>query len=150
FRLSLPSRTVSYHSLTTLSSASAAAVWAMSRTTLPRPVSDTAVAEGESGRRQGAVRCQTPNPVKCPVSRLCDDLSAGLERRGDPVEIRLRQPRMEREGERAVETYVGAGEASLVAVGREPMERVGADLALDPLGSEGGQHLVAAVELDHV
>src|SRR3954467_11556321 len=68
----------------------------------------------------------------------------------DAILLRLGQPLVQGQGERTLERRVGSREGALVAVGAEAVERVGADLALDPLRSEAGHHLVAAVELDHV
>src|SRR5438270_4866663 len=73
-----------------------------------------------------------------------------VKRFRDPVEIPFSEPPMERQRERPLEDGVGAGERPLPAVGAQPVESVRADLALDSLRPQGGHHLVAAVELDHV
>src|SRR3954463_4407706 len=68
----------------------------------------------------------------------------------DPVLLGLGEPLMQRQGERAFERGVGAREGALVAVRAEAVERIRADLALDPLCPEAGHPLVAASDLDHV
>src|SRR5581483_1693774 len=98
-------------------------------------------------------------------SGCCEDSSTGTrramlrrtlppkrvpERLRDPVEVAIREPRVERQRQRPLEAPVGAGERALVAVDREPVERVGADLALDPLRAQLRHHLVATLDLDHV
>src|SRR5262245_46472541 len=67
--------------------------------------------------------------TRCKLS-LTHNCCQGLR---DPVELRVGQPRVQRQRERPLEAAVRPGEAPLVAVGREPVQRVGADLALDPL-----------------
>src|SRR5919201_6476518 len=56
---------------------------------------------------------------------------------------------VERQRERPLVTAVGAGERPLVAVGAEPVQRVRADLRLDPLASQRLERFVAPIELDH-
>ena len=69
---------------------------------------------------------------------------------GDPIELRLGEAGMEGEGEGVLEGVERSREASPVTVGGQQRERVGADLGLDPLGAQSGEHVVATVELDHV
>src|SRR5579862_5825478 len=69
---------------------------------------------------------------------------------GDPVELALRERRVERQRERPLVRSLGPREEALVAVGVEPVEGEGADLRLDPVCAQGGQHLVAVLDLDHV
>jgi len=57
---------------------------------------------------------------------------------------------VERERECPLEDPARAGELALVAVGAEERQRVGADLRLDPLGTQLGEHPVAVVDLEHV
>ena len=57
---------------------------------------------------------------------------------------------MERQRERALEDARGARERALVAVGAELLQRVRADLRLDPLGAQLGEDAVAVVDLDDV
>src|SRR5919206_2524625 len=52
---------------------------------------------------------------------------------GDAIEILLAEAGVEGQRERALVAAVGAGERPLVAVRAEPVQRVGADLRLDPL-----------------
>ena len=47
-------------------------------------------------------------------------------------------------------TRAGAREVALVAVGAEQVQRVRADLRLDPLRAQLGEHAVAVVDLEHV
>src|SRR5262245_8501578 len=54
---------------------------------------------------------------------------------GDPIEIGLREARVERQRERALEDPGGAGKVSLVSVGAEQVQRIGADLHLDSLSA---------------
>ena len=68
----------------------------------------------------------------------------------DPVELRLREPGVERERERVLEGMLGAREEALVAIGGEKRQSVRADLRLDPFGPKGCEHLVALRHLDHV
>ena len=58
--------------------------------------------------------------------------------------------RVERQRQRPLERRVGARERALLAVGRQPVQRVRADLRLDPLRAQPGERLVAAVEPDDV
>src|SRR5690348_5686593 len=64
-----------------------------------------------------------------------------------PVELALGEPRVEGQRERALEDARGAGEVTLVAVGAEQVQGVGADLRLDPLCAQLLQDAVAAVHL---
>jgi hypothetical protein len=57
---------------------------------------------------------------------------------------------MERQGDRPVEDARRPRKLALVAVGGEPVERVGTDLGLDPLLAEGRDLVGGAVDLDHV
>src|SRR5581483_4736783 len=66
-----------------------------------------------------------------------------VKRLGHDVEIGLGEPRVERQGERALEHPGRPREVALVAVGAEQVERVGADLRLDPLAAQLGEHAVA-------
>src|SRR5262249_6713051 len=67
-----------------------------------------------------------------------------------PVELRVGEARMEREGEGPLEGRVRPRERARAAVGAEAVEGVGADLALDALRAERPHHAIAVVELDHV
>ena len=69
---------------------------------------------------------------------------------GDPIELGLGEARVERQRQRALEGALGAREEPLVAVRREQVQRERADLRLDPLRAQRGEHLVAAVDLDDV
>src|SRR5438445_11100952 len=68
----------------------------------------------------------------------------------DPIEIRVGEPRVERQGERPLEDARGARKVALLAVGTEPLERIRADLRLDPLRAELLEDPVPVVDLDHV
>ena len=57
---------------------------------------------------------------------------------------------MEGEGERTLEHARGSGELALGPEGAEPVEGISADLGLDSLGAQLGQHPVAVVQLEHV
>src|SRR5918994_6007522 len=57
---------------------------------------------------------------------------------------------MEWQRQRALVRRVCAGERPLVAIRRESVQRVRADLRLDPLLAERAQRVVAPVELDDV
>ena len=57
---------------------------------------------------------------------------------------------MERQSQRALEDATRARELALVAIGTEERQRVGADLRLDPLGAQLGEHPVAIVDLEDV
>src|SRR3954451_13331608 len=76
--------------------------------------------------------------------------SPGRERLGDAVELGLREAAVQRERERPLEGPVGSGERALAGVRAEPVQRVGADLRLDPRLAQARERLVAAVELDYV
>src|SRR4051812_40036905 len=67
-----------------------------------------------------------------------------------PVEVRLREPRVEGQRQGALEDAGRAGEAPLPGIGAEEVQRVGADLHLDPLRPQVGEDPVAIVDLDHV
>ena len=69
---------------------------------------------------------------------------------GHAVELVVGEPGVERQRERPLEGGVGARERALAPVGAEALQRVRADLALDPLRAKPRQHLVAAVDLDDV
>src|SRR2546422_7257932 len=68
----------------------------------------------------------------------------------DAVELGLGETRVKRQGERALVDRVGSRKRPLVAEGAEPVQRVSADLALDPLCPQFLHHLVAPVDLAHV
>src|SRR2546423_2796722 len=68
----------------------------------------------------------------------------------DAADVLLRQARVERQGEGALVAAVGPRERALVAVGGQPVQRVGADLRLDSLLPQRLERLVPAVELDDV
>src|SRR5438876_10054559 len=70
--------------------------------------------------------------------------------RADAVHVVVGQPGVQGQGERPGEAGVRVAEGTLVVVGAEAVERVGADLGLDPVAPERGQSLVPAVELDDV
>src|SRR5207302_10141346 len=57
------------------------------------------------------------------------------------VELGPGQPRVERQGERALVDRGGTGERPLVAVSAEPVQGVRPDLALDSPGPQPGHHL---------
>src|SRR5262252_5657705 len=54
----------------------------------------------------------------------------------DTVEIGIGELGVEGQGKSALEDAVGARKRPLVCIGREAVERIGADLPLDPLGAE--------------
>src|SRR5581483_7814680 len=102
-------------------------------------------------RRRGSPRAAPPSSSAPPRpwggSVITHNLAKSL---CDPVELALPERRVERQRERVLERVLGAREDALPAVRPQPMERVGADLSLDPLGTERGQHPVPALDLDHV
>jgi len=69
---------------------------------------------------------------------------------GHPVELPVGEPRVKRQRERPLDGCIRPREWALARVGAKAVERVRADLALDPPGAQPGQHRVAAVDLDHV
>src|SRR5207249_2334529 len=69
---------------------------------------------------------------------------------GDTADVLLCQTRVERQREGALVAAVGSRERALVAIGGQPMQRVGADLRLDTLLPQRLERLVPAVELDDV
>src|SRR6266511_6466543 len=73
-----------------------------------------------------------------------------VKRLGHTVQIALPEPRMERQGQRALERAIRAAEGTKAAVGAQAVHCVGADLRLDTLGTQALQHLVAIVDLDDV
>ena len=68
----------------------------------------------------------------------------------DPLDVVVRQPRVEGQGERPGEAGIRVLERALVAVGAQAMEGVRSDLRLDSFAAERGERVVAAVELDDV
>src|SRR5438105_5585708 len=64
------------------------------------------------------------------------------------LDVALRDARVERQCERPLVATVGARERPLVAIRGEPVQRVGADLGLDPFLPERLERVVAPVELD--
>src|SRR5690349_4451176 len=112
----------------------------------PRSANSTRAASRTASLRSAAlmrvvVICMPPNLVM--THKLVKCLA-------HPVELRVREPGVERQGERALVRGIGAGERALAAVGAEAVQGVGADLALDPLRTECLHHHIAVVELDHV
>src|SRR5712691_378263 len=112
----------------------------------PRSANSTIAASRISSRRSsalfrslwttmGVMLVTTYKLVKCPCHL---------------VEIALREPRGEREREGPLEGAIGARERALLAEGTEAVERVGADLRLDPLRSQRPEDLVAPLDLDDV
>src|SRR3954447_12467239 len=113
--------------------------------TYPPSANSTSAASSTASRRSAALmRVVVVMPSKLVMTHKF------VKSLGDPVLLGLGQALVQRQRERTLEGRIGAREGALVAVGAEPVERVGADLALDALRSQVGDHLVAAVELDHV
>src|SRR4051812_39522793 len=84
----------------------------------------------------GVTRCKLSLTYKC-----CQGLR-------NAIELGIGELCVERQCERPLEAGVRAGEGALIAVGRQAMQRVGADLALDPLRAELCHDAVTVVELD--
>ncbi len=68
----------------------------------------------------------------------------------DTIEVAFGQTGMEGQRDGALEDTGRAGEVPLSPVGGELVERVGADLRLDPLLAKGSDLVRGAVDLDHV
>src|SRR6186997_2510996 len=73
-------------------------------------------------------------------------LGVPRERRRHAIDLVLRHRPGERERERTLEGRVGAGEGPTVAIGRQVVDRVRADLRLDALGPQPRECIVAPVE----
>src|SRR5262249_54446816 len=83
------------------------------------------------------------NPCRSPPT-------AGPRPPAAPAELGVRQPRVEGQCQRPLECLVGARNRRLVAISREPVQGIGADLRLDPGCTQPCQHLVPAIDSDHV
>src|SRR5947208_4716267 len=68
----------------------------------------------------------------------------------DPIQVVVGEAGVQGERQRAGEAGLRTAERPLVVVSAEAVERVGADLGLDPVGPERGERLVPPVELDDV
>src|SRR5581483_6411724 len=102
----------------------------------PRSANSTNAASTISSRRSAAL---FRSPVVATGWKLALTHNSCQDAR-DPVELPVRQSRVERERERALVAGVGAGERARPAVRGKPVERVRPDLALDlrlPQRSDG-------------
>src|SRR5262249_33050586 len=111
----------------------------------PFSANSTSAASRISSRRSSFVlRAVTTTRIRLVTTH---NLVKGL---GDPVEVAVREARVERERERPLEHRRRAGEVALVPVGAEQVERIRADLCLDALGAELGEHTLAPLQLQDV
>src|SRR6266498_3892566 len=116
----------------------------------PRSANSIIAASRISSRRSDAVSLV----VVCAMGEIVSGHSQLVkyisQRGGNPVELRLGETVVEGQRQRPRVGGVGTGKGALVGVGGETVQRVSADLGLDPLLAERGQHVVATVDLDDV
>src|ERR1700675_4437923 len=123
-----------------------AAIASVEAPSRPRAANSSSAASSTASRRSSADLRWVMTAIACKLL-LTYYACQGL---GDAIEIALGQARVERKRDRSIEDTGRAGKVALVTVGGEPVERVGADLGLDPLLAERCDHLGRPVDLDHI
>src|SRR5437868_5567401 len=113
----------------------------------PRSANSIIAASSTVSRRSSAVfRSVVAGFMRCKLSLTYNACQA----LGDPVQLGLGQPRVKRQRQRPFEAAVGARERPLVGIGAETVQRIRADLRLDPRLAQRGERLVSPVERDDV
>src|SRR5437764_2207031 len=111
----------------------------------PRSANSTSAASRiEAFRSAAVIRVVVVTPSKLLLTYYL------VKHVGHAIEVGLGQPGVERQRERPLVGRVGAGEGPLVRVRAQPVKGVRADLGFDPIGAQGLERLVAAVEPDDV
>src|SRR2546423_12598744 len=111
----------------------------------PRAANSACAASSTVSRRSSALRL-----VVVAMSAMLVTSHYLVKRRRNALDVVRAEAGVERQRQRTLVAAIRARERPLVAVGPEPVERVGADLRLDPLPAQRLERLVAPVELHHV